>query len=543
MGPRDLSRAMDLGGWLAQLVDHGMFDSACLLGEVLLMPPGPEQGSAAVGLSPLPSTEAYVLYADALVGRGEHRRALTYYQEGLRSLKVPRGGGSGIAGASPATPAADGSLQFNECDIKLRIARAHVALKETRNALSCLEGIASRLRSAAASLLLARLYQSTGNERAAVSAYKEAVRATPVPIEAAIALAQLGVQVSEVLALQPQLAQLPWLVQLLHAHAAAGAHDPARAQSSLLALGGHFGASSHVLLQCARAASLRGRTDEAIGLYQRARELDGALLDGMDRYAACLAERERRAPPGPDAKPAGAGGAQLGRLCRELLATDKGRPEPWVAIGIYWAARGDRARALEDCERALSIDDRHVPAHQLKGSLLFGLARPEQAVYAYRKANAIRPELESFIGLVDAYLRVERPREALSAAREACQLMPNSARAHALVGRVHLSCPGAHDRAKRVRAAPHPCPGSARAGLCAQPRACPCARLPRLAARALRRGGRVPRPALSRPAPADLRVRARPSAAAMGARAARRRSTRHWRSSRSARRRWCRWSS
>lgn len=446
---------MDTNGWLGQLVEQGMHDSACLLGEFLLAPQGAAQRDAGAAWLPAPTCETYVLYADALVGRGEQRRALPYLHQALQCARTPRG-------RAPAGSAADGSAArpslASECEIKLRIARCYVALNESRNALACLMGIPSSARNASATLLLARLLEASGNHRAAASAHKEVLRGTPIVLESAIALAQLGTPVREIFAIQPLLAHLPWLVQLLHAHSAEGLHDATRAHEAFGALGAHFEGSTHVLLHTARAALFRGHDDEALALFQRARDADGNLVDGMDVFARGLAKADR--------------GAELGRLCRELLFIDRRRPEPWGAVATYWTMRGEHARALEHCERALSIDERHPFAHQLKGSLLASLARPEQAVYAYRKANAIRADLDSFIGLVNAYLHIEKCREALSVAREAVQLMPNSARAHALLGSALCAQPNAQDKTKRVRArvcahAPCVCGRPARVAACA----------------------------------------------------------------------------
>ncbi|KAJ1618388.1 hypothetical protein T492DRAFT_1093075 [Pavlovales sp. CCMP2436] len=415
-----MAQLPELNVWMAQLVEQGMYDSACLLGEFLPA-----------------SVNTCVHYADALVGKGEHRRAIAFYREALQGARS-----KAARNSSGGTLAAEGP--DSECDIKLRIAKCHLAGaggarggtgRDVRSAITSLESIPLRSCAPAASLLLGKLYQTTGIERAAQAAYKEVVRLQPMAIEAAVALAQLGVPVREILSAQPLHASLPWLVQLLHAHSAAGVCDFSRAHEAFSALASHFERSPHVLLHCARAAALRGREEEALSAYARLRKIDSSALDGIDRYALLLAGRERL--------------AELNVLCTDILACDRSRPEPWVAVAVFWSHKGERARALEYCERALTLDDRHACAHQLKGSLLLASSRPEQAIYSLRKANAIRGELECFVALVDAYTRVEMTREALAAAREAAALMPNCARAHALIGRVLLAMPYGANKARR----------------------------------------------------------------------------------------------
>ena len=78
-------------------------------------------------------SEALVLHGDALSGSGQHRRALEHY----RSAQA----------RAPWQPA-----------VKLREARCHVALSESQLAIAALESVPSGARTAAALLLLGRLY-------------------------------------------------------------------------------------------------------------------------------------------------------------------------------------------------------------------------------------------------------------------------------------------------------------------------------------------------------------------------------------------------
>jgi anaphase-promoting complex subunit 7 len=420
--------AQDPLSWMRELLKQNMHESACLLGGFLLSSSGPGSSSS---WTADPSPEARMLYGDALVGRGEQRRALHAYSEALQASRLSKPGSRG--GGRSASPPSD-----LECEIQLRIAHCHVRLKEEPQATSILVSIPLRSRTTAAHLLLAKLHVRKGLVHDAIECYSAVLRSSPIAIEAAVGLADIGVSVRDILSVQPSLSQQPWFVQLIHAHAAAAAHEHEQAREAFGQLAAQFGRNSHVLLHCARASLLLLREDEALRLFERVRATDPACADCMDRYAQALAARGRV--------------ADLNRVCRDLLACDKSRPETWTAMACFWTAKGENARALEYAEKALALDPLHLAALQLKGRMELALSRPEQAVYAFRRANGTQPDIESFVGLLDAYLQVKWPCDLLSVAREATTAMPNCSRAHVLVANVHARSPDTRDKAKRVRA-------------------------------------------------------------------------------------------
>ena len=181
------------------------------------------------------------LFGDALLGKGEHRRALNAFRQALSvnrlAPKVPTGNNLSSAMGTPETPATPGispstpggmttprssenaaaivapqpppasssssSRPVDEASLKFKIGRCHLALREYRAALAELETIPARARTLPVTMTLAKTYRRTGYERAAVACYKEVVRDCPFAVDAIAALAELGCSGEEIRALLP----------------------------------------------------------------------------------------------------------------------------------------------------------------------------------------------------------------------------------------------------------------------------------------------------------------------------------------------------
>lgn len=207
-----------------------LWDSAALLGGFLASANDPSDATP-----PVERAAHVSLYADALFGKGEHRRALHFYRQALQlnrlapvpavSAAVATPGASsrstpapGTPGA-PVTPARGGETpaastpdprahsHVDEATVKYKMGRCHVALREWRAALAELETIPARARTLPITLALASTYRRTGYERAAVACYKECLRMNPHAVEALVALAELRVDAAEIRAFLPEAAR------------------------------------------------------------------------------------------------------------------------------------------------------------------------------------------------------------------------------------------------------------------------------------------------------------------------------------------------
>ncbi|KAI9347619.1 hypothetical protein BDR26DRAFT_854404, partial [Obelidium mucronatum] len=132
---------------------------------------------------------------------------------------------------------------------------------------------------------------------------------------------------------------------------------------------------------------------------------------------------------------------QLNRLATDLMALSEDRPEPWIVMARYCETKGDMDRAMHLVEKSLLLGSNHAEGHLLKGSLLLGQSKPQEAITSFRTAHQLSPGLESYRGLMESYIACKRTKEALAIAKEAIQRMPNNAKAVVLVGCVFSHMP------------------------------------------------------------------------------------------------------
>ncbi|GJP81399.1 hypothetical protein CLOP_g11558 [Closterium sp. NIES-67] len=444
---------------LAYLIDQRLYESAEILGSFLISAAGPGSEVSAISRA-----ENLVLYADALFGRQEYRRALNLYRQAQQLCKVAghAGGSTRTVPGSPATVASAGlgnAIQSGSysAGVRLRVAECYVALKEVKPALTELEAVPHRLRSLRLNLLLARLYHSSSYDRAALAAYKECLRQCPFAMEALAAVAQLGLSAKETCALLPQQEPLPstpssrgggkaagagevhescrWLQKYVEAQAHRTANENAASLDEYQQLVSRFPNNVHLQLHMGQVEASQGRNEEAMIHYQKARTLDPFNISCMDDYALLLLSR--RSPSSSSALPA-----------PNLQA--------WVVAAALWMSKGERGSAMAYVEKALQLDDHHFPALLAKGAILLHADRSETAAVAaaaaaiFRRAYTQKQDLRVFQGLVRAYLRIPKLKEAIAAAREAVKAFPNSASALSLLGEVYLQHGDSRDKARKV---------------------------------------------------------------------------------------------
>ncbi|CAM9599204.1 unnamed protein product [Ectocarpus fasciculatus] len=126
----------------------------------------------------------------------------------------------------------------------------------------------------------------------------------------------------------------------------------------------------------------------------------------------------------------------LNRLANELLSTDPMRAEAWVVMALYSEVRGDKDKATVFVDKALELKPNYAMAFILKGSLVLAEGNLEEAPKLFLQANHIRKDIYSYKGLVNAYLQAGKFRKAGFAAKEANEVMPGDARTVLLTGSV-----------------------------------------------------------------------------------------------------------
>jgi tetratricopeptide (TPR) repeat protein len=147
--------------------------------------------------------------------------------------------------------------------------------------------------------------------------------------------------------------------------------------------------------------------------------------------------------------------AALGKAQDEYLATllyNADRPESRLGLGALHAARGDRARAIAEYERAITIDATFVPAYVNLADLHRDAADEAAAQAALRRGLAREPKSAALHHALGLSLVRQRDRaQALDELAAAARLAPDNAR-YAYVYAVALNDLGQPGKAREALA-------------------------------------------------------------------------------------------
>lgn len=431
---------------IATLLEHGLYNSAQMLGCFLVSSPAANAESA-----PHLKTESLVLLGDSFFREKEYRRAIHTYKQALQYYKmIPKqnmaSSRSSLTSNRSSSPNSCNGSVINENEVKFKIASCHCFLNENKAALVEMEGIPNKARNLPMNLLLGKLYRISRHIRAAVAIYKECIRHCPYVLEAITALAELGSTAKDIISLFPQTpnrsGRAPfdhtdssrWLQRYVEAQCCMASNDYKGGLELFADLLQRFPNNTHLLLEMAKVEAIIGKNEEAIMNFEKARSIDPYIITYMDEYAMLLKLKSDY--------------PKLNKLVHDLLNIDPARPEVFVALSVLWE-RKDEKKALQYAEQSIRIDERHIPGYIMKGNLLLTMKRAEAAVSAFRAAQELRPDIRSYQGLVHTYLALSKIKEALYASREAMKAMPQSAKALKLVGDVHASNSSGREKAKK----------------------------------------------------------------------------------------------
>ncbi|XP_010548928.1 PREDICTED: anaphase-promoting complex subunit 7 [Tarenaya hassleriana] len=429
---------------MATLMEHGLYNSAEMLGCFLV-----SSSTVSAETSAHLKAENLILLGDALFRQREYRRAIHTYKQALHHYtRIPRQNSSSsrssLSLSSRASLSSSGVPSINENEVRFKIASSHFALSETKAAIAEMESI--KTRNLEMNLLMAKLHRNSGYNRGAIAFYKECLRQCPYVLEAIVALAELGVTAKDIVS---SLAQTPnrsgkvsldqidptrWLQRYVEAQCCVASNAYKGALELFAELLQRFPNNVHLLLEIAKVEAIIGKNDEAILRFEKVRSVDPYTLTYMDEYAMLLQMKSDY--------------SRLNKLVHDLLSIDHTRPEVFVALSVLWE-RKDARTALSYAEKSIRVDERHILGYVMKGNLLLSAKRPEAAAIAFRAAQNLRSDLRSYQGLVHSYLAFGKTKEALYAAREAMNGMPQSAKALKLVGDVHASTSGGREKAKK----------------------------------------------------------------------------------------------
>ncbi|XP_061432080.1 LOW QUALITY PROTEIN: anaphase-promoting complex subunit 7 [Lethenteron reissneri] len=366
-------------------------------------------------LSPGAHYQLLVYHADALHAEREFRKAEATYRQALQQKKFLGKCVRVRSGAGAAAPPPPQGLP-SELEVKYKLADCYMNLRQDKDAIAVLDTVPAKQRTPKINMTLAGLYRKTGQERSAITCYKEVLRQCPLALEAILGLLSLSVKGAEVASLTVNTLQamplLEWLSMWIKAYAFAYARDYPRAITTFCSLDKRMLLKDNVdlLTSLARTYFRSGDRKNAITRFQQAQILDPYLIKSLDLYGYLLA-KERRLE-------------ELEKLGVRLFGISDQQAEPWVVMGYYCYKTKKHTRAVYLAAKAIQLNGGCVQALLLKGSALRAMGKLHEAVLHFREAQRLAPNrLDCYEGLVECYLSLQRTRDALNLANAACKAL------------------------------------------------------------------------------------------------------------------------
>uniref|UniRef100_A0A4W4H770 Anaphase promoting complex subunit 7 n=1 Tax=Electrophorus electricus TaxID=8005 RepID=A0A4W4H770_ELEEL len=369
--------------------------------------------------SPAQKYQLLVHHADAIFHDKEYRKAACKYNMALQQKKVL----SKTSKVRPSSTGGPSSVQAqnlpSEIEVKYKIAECYTILKLDKDAISVLDGIPSRQRTPKINMMLANLYRKAGQERSAVTSYKEVLRQCPLALDAIIGLLSLSVKGAEVASMTMDVIQtipnLDWLSVWIKAYAFIHGGDNHRAINTICSLEKKSLLRDNVnlLVSLADVYFRAGDTKNAILKFEQAQMLDPYLIKGRDVEVL---------------------GARVARKC---------------ACHSFYSKRYSRALYLG--AKAIQLNSNSVQALLLKGAALRNMGRVQEAIIHFREAMRLAPcRLDCYEGLIDCYLASNGIREAMGMANNIYKTLGANAQTLTILATVCLEDPMTQEKAKTL---------------------------------------------------------------------------------------------
>ncbi|KAI5703372.1 hypothetical protein M8J75_010997 [Diaphorina citri] len=401
---------------IKQLFDNQLYSNVISLIELILTA-GNQTCDLITGFTKF---QTYIYYAQSLYQIEEYKKALHIYKNALMFKKsLLKGKGSPKAAETPKD-------FMSDTDIKYEMHLCYQKLKDTDESFNILTSIPGKQRTPKVNMALGQMYQDNGNERSAITCYKEVLKESPLALQAAQGLLCLGVKGVEVhsLILEPSMGVsvknlngIDWVNAWIRAHAHMYAKEYKQAIHTFRQLeeGTPFSNNSSLLISLGELYYLSGDFKNALFNLKKANDIEKLQNRGLDIYAAVL-YHERKI-------------SDLERLIPTSLPAEL-NAEMCTAIAYLLFAMKNYSKALYMAQRACTKDPKSVEPLILKGTILFDLKKYSDAVSHFREALHIAPHrYEPHKGVIDSYTALNRHREALSVAGSMYRMLPNSPRA------------------------------------------------------------------------------------------------------------------
>ncbi|POM60144.1 Anaphase-promoting complex subunit 7 [Phytophthora palmivora] len=399
-------------------------------------------------LSPAFHAKTLRIFADLMLVKHEFKRAIRYYHHSCRDMTVV--------------------TKEQELEVKLQVARCYVQLDCIHEAIEVLKSTPAEGRTLSMNLLLGKLYVNEGLQNKAEECYMAALRQNPYALEAALALTELAaakdaspdafagsdgaskaddtvrptgitVRKHEIERFYTDAAaskiadeifsrvDATWMQTLVTAHMDSERGNYRMAIESFKTLDRVFPKNLHCLLRKGTLEIDQELLHQAHVTFKRARQVDDLNMSFMDYYANCLRKGGSR--------------TNLNDLVLELFKISSSCAESWLAAAYYNDVKGDYETALQFSERAIAEQQRHAPAHLLRGEVLLRMHRPQPALKAFWTACRLNRSLEAYTGIITSYcdlfaVGVNRYSEAFATAKSVLKLFPQKAQSFVLFGSV-----------------------------------------------------------------------------------------------------------
>ncbi|KAJ3604382.1 hypothetical protein NHX12_029123 [Muraenolepis orangiensis] len=393
--------------------------------------------------SPSQKYQLLVYHADAIFHDKEYRNAACKYSMALQQKKVV----SKTAKVRTSTGGGASSPQAqslpSEIEVKYKIAECYTILKLDKDAIAVLDGIPSRQRTPKINMMLANLYRKAGQERSAVTSYKEVLRQCPLALDAIIGLLSLSVKGAEVASMTMDVIQsvpnLDWLSVWIKAYAFIHAGDNQRAINTICSLEKKSLLRDNVdlLVSLADVYFRAGDTKNSILKFEQAQMLDPYLIKGMDVYGYLMAREGHL--------------EDVEVLGGRLFNISDQHAEPWVISGCHSFYSKRYSRALYLGAKAIQLNSNSVQALLLKGAALRNMGRVQEAIIHFREAMRLAPcRLDCYEGLIDCYLASNGIREAMGMANNIYKTLGANAQTLTILATVCLEDPVTQEKAKAL---------------------------------------------------------------------------------------------
>ncbi|XP_044272274.1 anaphase-promoting complex subunit 7 [Tribolium madens] len=375
-------------------------------------------------LPPLQKFQLLLLYADSLYETQQYAQSENLYRQALQLRKHL------LKNKSMSNKITESQPELSsDVEIRFKIHKCCMALKQVNEAIEMLQSIQARLRTPKINMALGNLYSEAGMERSAITCYKEVLRECPLALEAVENLLKLGVKGVEVNALMVEAtSEVTWLNLWLKAQAQLHSRDFENALQTYKSMDTHglLKDNTSVLANLGYCYHYMCEDEAAIGVLQRAVKLDQNLVFGRDLLATLLAS---------------SGTSEHVEDLESLIPTSDmslWTSEHWVVIGNLMYSTRRHEKAVYFAQQALyASQSKNIEALLLKAKTLLELNKYQDAAHHCTEALQICPfRYDLHQCVVECYMKMNRLREAESMAQNACKQLnysPHSVTLHASV--------------------------------------------------------------------------------------------------------------